>query len=61
MGHLADVGMSYFGHMRTAWGMAFVFLLGALRLVVHGILPNVDTMAGQTTVAKARQRMGHDD
>jgi len=61
MGHLDDVNMSWFAHLRTAWGMAAVFFIGSIRLLVHGILPFVDDKAGQTTVAKARTRMGHDD
>lgn len=32
--------------------MAFWFGLGSLRLIVHGILPNVDIQAGQSTVHK---------
>ena len=30
--------------------MAFWFALGAVRLIIHGLLPNVDVQAGQKTV-----------
>jgi hypothetical protein len=50
MGHLSDVNKSYFGHMSDAWKMAFWFALGAVRLVIHGVLPNIDVSAGQSTV-----------
>ncbi|DAC36679.1 MAG: hypothetical protein CMA08_04495 [Euryarchaeota archaeon] len=61
MGHLEDVNMTWFAHLRTAWGMAIVFFIGSVRLLVHGILPFVDDKAGQTTVANVRKRMGHND
>ena len=41
--------------------MAFVFLFGGMRLLVHGLLPFVDTEAGQRTVSTARRRMGHEE
>tara|TARA_B100000900_G_scaffold115999_1_gene97630 strand:- start:1577 stop:1816 length:240 start_codon:yes stop_codon:yes gene_type:complete len=59
MGHLNDVGMNWFAHLITAWGMAAMFLLGSVRLLVHGLLPFVDVKAGQNTVANVRRRMGH--
>ncbi|MEC8625981.1 MAG: DUF6356 family protein [Candidatus Thermoplasmatota archaeon] len=39
MGHLEDVGMGYFAHLKTAWGMAFLLLFGGVRLLTHGLLP----------------------
>lgn len=50
MGHLSDVNKSYFSHLIGAWKMSFWFALGALRLIVHGLIPNVDVDAGQHTV-----------
>jgi hypothetical protein len=50
MGHLADIDKSYFSHLLGAWKMAFWFILGGFRLIVHGILPNIDTKAGQDIV-----------
>jgi len=34
MGHLKDVGLNYFEHLRRAWTIAFVSF-------VHGLLPFV--------------------
>mgnify|MGYP006169379257 CR=1 FL=1 len=50
MGHLADTNNSYFSHLIGAWKMAFWFILGGFRLIIHGVLPNFDTNAGQKTV-----------
>ena len=61
MGHLDDVGMGYFAHLRTAWGMAILLMFGGMRLLVHGALPFFDIEAGQQTVTRARRRMGYDD
>ena len=41
--------------------MAFLFLFGGVRLLIHGLLPFFDTEAGQRTVTKARRRMGYED
>ena len=50
MGHLSDTNNSYFSHLRGAWAMAFWFILGGFRLIIHGVIPNFDTEAGQDTV-----------
>jgi hypothetical protein len=50
MGHLKDINKSYFAHLIGAWKMAFWFFLGSLRLIIHGLIPNLDTQAGQNTV-----------
>ena len=50
MGHLKDINKSYLGHLVGAWKMAFWFAFGSLRLIVHGVIPNFDTNAGQDTV-----------
>lgn len=52
MGHLSDINKSYFAHLRGAWVMSFWFALGAVRLIIHGLLPNVDEHAGERTVEK---------
>ena len=49
MGHLSDINKSYFSHLLGAWKMSFWFALGALRLIVHGLIPDVDVNAGQNT------------
>ena len=50
MRHLDEIDKSYFQHMLGAWKMAFWFAFGAVRLLIHGVLPNVDKDAGQKTV-----------
>lgn len=57
MGHLKDVNMSYLGHLKFAWVAAFWFALGAVRLIIHGILPNVDTKAGQNTANRITRKI----
>lgn len=52
MGHLEDIQMSWFAHFKTAWRLSFVCLLGSIRLLIHGIFPNVDVAAGRKTAAK---------
>jgi hypothetical protein len=39
MGHLRDVGMDYFEHLGLAWRSAFLLVLAAGALVVHGVFP----------------------
>ncbi len=52
MGHLEDIGESWFTHFRRAWRLSFVCLIGSFRLLVHGLFPNVDVAAGRITAAK---------
>lgn len=52
MGHLEDIQMSWFAHFKIAWKLAFVCLLGSVRLLIHGIFPNVDVAAGRKTAAR---------
>lgn len=52
MGHLEDIGDSWFTHFRRAWRLSFVCLIGSFRLLVHGLFPNVDVAAGRITAAK---------
>jgi len=47
MGHLKDVGMGYFEHMRGAFKLAFRFLLGTVQLIIHGFLPSLFVDAGK--------------
>ena len=47
MGHLKDVGMGYFEHMRGAFKLAFRFLLGTVQLIIHGFLPSLFIDAGK--------------
>ena len=50
MGHLSDINKSYLAHLIGAWKMSLWFTLGALRLIIHGLIPNIDANAGQNTV-----------
>jgi hypothetical protein len=52
MDHLKDIGKTYFQHLRQAGVMSFWFVLGGLRLLVHGIFPNFDSKCGYSTVQK---------
>ena len=52
MGHLEDIGESWFTHFRRAWRLSFVCLIGSFRLLVHGLFPNIDVAAGRRTAAK---------
>lgn len=47
MGHLKDVGMGYFEHMRGAFKLAFRFLLGTVQLIIHAFLPRFFVDAGK--------------
>ncbi len=52
MGHLEDIGESWFTHFRRASRLSFVCFIGSFRLLIHGLLPNVDVAAGRKTAAK---------
>ena len=49
MGHLKDVGMGYFEHMLGAYKLAFRYALGAMQLLIHGLIPGVFIDAGTKT------------
>ena len=49
MGHLDDVGMGYFEHMIGAYKLAFRFALGAIQLLIHGLIPGIFIDAGKNT------------
>lgn len=56
MKHLEEVGMGYFQHMFTAFGLAFRFILGAFLLIIHAFLPNIFVDAGKNTVEHYHSR-----
>jgi len=60
MGHLQDVGMSWPSHLVRAWAIAAVFLFGAVRLLLHGLLPWMDQEAGRRTLHSAAGLLGED-
>tara|TARA_Y100000766_G_scaffold1695_1_gene1349 strand:+ start:3337 stop:3504 length:168 start_codon:yes stop_codon:yes gene_type:complete len=49
MGHLKDVGMGYFQHMKGAYKLAFRYALGALQLIIHGLISGLFIDAGKKT------------
>ena len=52
MGHLKDVKMNYFTHLFGAWKFTIIFIFGAFRCFIHGLIPNVDTECAQNTAKK---------
>ena len=52
MGHLKEINKGYFPHMFGAWKMAGFFILGAIRCIIHGVIPDVDTTCAQDTAKK---------
>ena len=52
MGHLKEIDKGYFSHLFGAWKMAGFFLLGAIRCIIHGVIPDVDTICAQDTAKR---------
>ena len=52
MGHLKEINKGYFSHLFGAWKMAGFFLLGAIRCIIHGVIPDVDTTCAQDTAKR---------
>ncbi len=57
MGHLKKIGKSYFSHLFGAWKMAVFFALGAIRCIIHGVIPDVDTTCAQDTVKRVNMNV----
>lgn len=53
MGHLKDVGLGYFEHMRGAFKLAGSCAYAAGVLVVHGVFPDFGGTTGTDTLKKA--------
>lgn len=47
MGHLEDVNMTYFSHMKRAFALSFQYGLSAVQLIIHGFLPFLFIDAGK--------------
>lgn len=47
MGHLEDVNMTYFAHMKRAFSLSFRYGLSAVQLIIHGLLPFLFIDAGK--------------
>jgi hypothetical protein len=52
MSHLKDVQKGYLSHLLGAWKFSLIFLFGAVRCIIHGIIPNFDTECAQDTAKK---------
>ena len=52
MGHLEDVGMTYFEHMKGALALSIRFGLSSVQLVIHAILPFIFIDAGKKAADK---------
>lgn len=50
--HPKAVGKNWFTHLLGAWKMALIFQLGAIRCIVHGLIPDIDTECAQQTARK---------
>ncbi|WP_438995052.1 DUF6356 family protein [Poseidonia sp.] len=47
MGHLNDVGMTYFEHLIRAFRLSIRFGLSSIQLIIHGIFPMLFIDAGK--------------
>jgi hypothetical protein len=47
MGHLEDVNMTYFTHMKRAFSLSFRYGLSTVQLIIHGFLPFLFIDAGK--------------
>ena len=52
MGHLKAINKGYFSHLFGAWKMAVFFALGAIRCIIHGVIPDIDTTCAQDTTKR---------
>lgn len=57
MSHLKEIGKGYFSHLFGAWKMAVIFLIGAVRCIFHGLIPNMDTKCAQNTANKVNHEI----
>ena len=57
MGHLKEIDKGYFSHLFGAWKMAGFFLLGSIRCIIHGVIPDVDTTCAQDTAKRVNMNV----
>ena len=50
MGHLEDVGMTYFSHMKRAIILSLRFGLSTFQLIIHAFFPFIFIDAGKNAV-----------
>ena len=53
MGHLNDVGLGYFEHMKGAFSLAGSCAYATGVLILHGLFPDVGGTTGTDTLKKA--------
>ena len=54
MSHLKDVQKGYLSHLFGAWKLSLIFLFGAIRCIIHGVIPNFDQECAQDTAKKVK-------
>jgi len=54
MGHLKDVQKGYLSHLIGAWKVSLIFFFGAIRCIIHGVIPNFDQKCAQDTAKKVK-------
>ena len=54
MGHLKDVQKGYLSHLIGAWKVSLIFFFGAIRCIIHGVIPNFDQECAQDTAKKVK-------
>ena len=57
MGHLEDVGLGYFEHMKGAFSLAGSCAYAAIVLVAHGLYPDYGGTTGTDTLKSALQKL----
>ncbi|WP_033923195.1 DUF6356 family protein [Sphingomonas sp. 37zxx] len=55
--HPADVGETYFAHLRTASWFAGTMLLAGLACFVHALVPGLFVKTGSTAIGRLHDRM----
>ncbi|WP_269715592.1 DUF6356 family protein [Caulobacter sp. NIBR2454] len=55
--HPAQVGETYGGHMRTAFGFGFTMIGAGLACVLHGLFPFLFVRTGSQCVERLHARM----
>ena len=57
MGHLQDVKLGYFSHMKGAFSLACSCLYSACVLFLHGIFPDLGGTTGTDTLKNALKKI----
>ncbi|MGY8755092.1 MAG: DUF6356 family protein [Candidatus Poseidoniales archaeon] len=59
--HPKAIGKNWFTHLLGAWKMAAIFQMGAIRCIVHGLIPDFDINAATNTAAAATEIIPEED